>query len=175
MGNAAAFLGRFPFASPSASGMSAATASNQIVKMAERKGFEPSIRLLTVYSLSRRAPSTTRPPLRGALNRGGLRLSSAGESIASSLRELVKTGVAKRGREMAIWRHIPAVGSKIRAKPGAHWHQWIDSYAVYRLALVQWYICNNWLESGSNRAKLGQYELRVKIGLVWSGHSRGDS
>jgi hypothetical protein len=30
--------------------------------LAEREGFEPSIRL-TVYTLSRRAPSTTRPPL----------------------------------------------------------------------------------------------------------------
>ena len=33
-------------------------------KMAERKGFEPSIPF-PVYSLSRGAPSTTRPPLRG--------------------------------------------------------------------------------------------------------------
>ena len=31
--------------------------------MAEREGFEPSKRLYTPYSLSRRAPSTTRPPL----------------------------------------------------------------------------------------------------------------
>ncbi len=31
--------------------------------MAEREGFEPSIRF-PVYTLSRRAPSTTRPPLR---------------------------------------------------------------------------------------------------------------
>ena len=30
--------------------------------MADRKGFEPSIRLL-VYLLSREAPSTTRPPI----------------------------------------------------------------------------------------------------------------
>ena len=30
---------------------------------AEREGFEPSKRLITPYSLSRRAPSTTRPPL----------------------------------------------------------------------------------------------------------------
>src|ERR1051325_10185484 len=30
------------------------------VEMAERMGFEPMIRLLAVYSLSRRAPSTTR-------------------------------------------------------------------------------------------------------------------
>ena len=33
--------------------------------VAEREGFEPSIRLDAVYTLSRRAPSTTRPPLRG--------------------------------------------------------------------------------------------------------------
>ena len=33
--------------------------------MAEREGFEPSIELLTLYSLSRGAPSATRAPLRG--------------------------------------------------------------------------------------------------------------
>ena len=32
--------------------------------MAVREGFEPSIRLQTVYSLSRGAPSATRPPHR---------------------------------------------------------------------------------------------------------------
>ena len=31
--------------------------------MAEREGFEPSIRFLTIYALSRGAPSTTRPSL----------------------------------------------------------------------------------------------------------------
>ena len=35
---------------------------NQLKKTAERKGFEPSIRF-PVYTLSRRAPSTTRTPL----------------------------------------------------------------------------------------------------------------
>ncbi|CRH30524.1 hypothetical protein BN1184_BN_00030 [Pantoea ananatis] len=30
--------------------------------MAVREGFEPSIQLLTVYSLSRGAPSASRPP-----------------------------------------------------------------------------------------------------------------
>ena len=35
--------------------------------MAERKGFEPLIPL-TVYTLSKRAPSTTRPPLRFFIN-----------------------------------------------------------------------------------------------------------
>ena len=33
--------------------------------VAERMGFEPTIRLYTVYPLSRRAPSTARPPLQG--------------------------------------------------------------------------------------------------------------
>ena len=32
--------------------------------LAEREGFEPSIELLTLYTLSRGAPSTTRPSLR---------------------------------------------------------------------------------------------------------------
>ncbi len=34
--------------------------------LAEREGFEPSRRLFTPYSLSRRAPSTTRPPLQAS-------------------------------------------------------------------------------------------------------------
>ena len=34
--------------------------------VAEGEGFEPSIRFFTVYTLSRRAPSTTRPSLPGA-------------------------------------------------------------------------------------------------------------
>ena len=40
--------------------------------MAEKEGFEPSIGLQTLYSLSRGAPSATRPPLRlcGAYNKG---------------------------------------------------------------------------------------------------------
>jgi hypothetical protein len=38
--------------------------------MAERAGFEPAIRF-PVYTLSRRAPSTTRPPLRLQLVRNG--------------------------------------------------------------------------------------------------------
>ena len=43
------------------------TAGSEI--MAEREGFEPSIRL-PVYTRSRRAPSTTRPPLRRRRVRG---------------------------------------------------------------------------------------------------------
>ena len=39
--------------------------NEQSKRMAERKGFEPSRQLYTAYSLSRGAPSTTRPPLRG--------------------------------------------------------------------------------------------------------------
>ncbi len=35
--------------------------------MAEREGFEPS-RRFPAYTLSRRAPSTTRPPLRSGVN-----------------------------------------------------------------------------------------------------------
>ena len=35
-----------------------------IFSMAERTGFEPAIRV-SVYTLSKRAPSTTRPPLHG--------------------------------------------------------------------------------------------------------------
>src|SRR6056297_431261 len=39
--------------------------------MAERQGFEPW-RRFPAYTLSRRAPSTTRPPLRGAFFNAGL-------------------------------------------------------------------------------------------------------
>jgi hypothetical protein len=35
-------------------------------RMAERAGFEPAMELLAPYSLSRRVPSATRPPLLGA-------------------------------------------------------------------------------------------------------------
>ena len=38
--------------------------SGDASQMADRKGFEPSRRLQTAYSLSRGAPSTTRPPVR---------------------------------------------------------------------------------------------------------------
>ena len=38
--------------------------------MAEKEGFEPSIELLTLYSLSRGAPSATRPLLRTIKSRG---------------------------------------------------------------------------------------------------------
>ncbi len=39
--------------------------------MAVREGFEPSIRLQTVYSLSRGAPSASRPPHRFKMARSG--------------------------------------------------------------------------------------------------------
>ncbi len=39
--------------------------------MAVREGFEPSIRLQTVYSLSRGAPSASRPPHRLKMARSG--------------------------------------------------------------------------------------------------------
>ena len=35
--------------------------------LAEREGFEPSIRFLTIYALSRGAPSTTRPSLQSSV------------------------------------------------------------------------------------------------------------
>ena len=37
-----------------------------LMQMAEREGFEPSLRLLTVNRFSKPAPSATRPPLRAA-------------------------------------------------------------------------------------------------------------
>src|SRR5688500_1222269 len=40
-----------------------------LVVLAEREGFEPSIRVLPIYALSRGAPSTTRPSLLIRLSR----------------------------------------------------------------------------------------------------------
>ncbi len=40
------------------------TEVSTFIKLAEREGFEPSMELITPYSLSRRVPSATRPPLR---------------------------------------------------------------------------------------------------------------
>ena len=37
------------------------------LNVAEGAGFEPARQLITVYTLSRHAPSTARPPLRGAI------------------------------------------------------------------------------------------------------------
>ena len=39
-------------------------------RMAVKEGFEPSIRLQTVYSLSRGAPSASRPPHRISILKG---------------------------------------------------------------------------------------------------------
>ena len=44
----------------------------KIKKLAEREGFEPSIEF-PLYTLSKRAPSATRPSLRGVLARQVLR------------------------------------------------------------------------------------------------------
>ena len=43
-------------------------AQRQKKQMAEREGFEPSEHLMSIHTLSKRAPSTTRPPLRWAHN-----------------------------------------------------------------------------------------------------------
>ncbi len=47
---------------------------SRVKELAEREGFEPSRRLNAPYSLSRRAPSTTRPPLRRAQHTCSARL-----------------------------------------------------------------------------------------------------
>ncbi len=48
-----------------------------LLKMAERVGFEPTVHLLSVHSLSRRAPSASRSPLR-IFNGGGSRIRTHG-------------------------------------------------------------------------------------------------
>src|SRR3569623_233528 len=74
--------------------------------MAERKGFEP-LRRLPAYTLSRRAPSTTRPSLRASVRVRARPLASAGqythgrqdrkprvEGIVAAAGRLVSYGVA---------------------------------------------------------------------------------
>src|SRR6056297_323570 len=52
--------------------------------MAERQGFEPW-RRFPAYTLSRRAPSTTRPPLRGAFFNAGLTGNSSAFCLFDSI------------------------------------------------------------------------------------------
>ncbi len=92
--------------------------------LAERAGFEPAIRF-PVYTLSRRAPSTTRPPLRGACHDGGRRILQGGrapfgrfpqpdEKLAVSTR---RTGPF--GRDDSTVRLDPAVRKRPPGSAGA--------------------------------------------------------
>lgn len=75
--------------------------------MAERMGFEPTIQLLTVYSLSRRAPSTTRPPLRCA---GHSRRAAAEQANPQPPAESLFRGWARRARWRAPRCGVPRHG-----------------------------------------------------------------
>src|SRR6185312_13548423 len=55
-----------------------------IAKLAERAGFEPAKRFEAVYTLSRRAPSTTRTPLRSACSAHPARAGRAGYKAGRS-------------------------------------------------------------------------------------------
>ena len=84
--------------------------------MAEREGFEPSIRL-PVYTRSRRAPSTTRPPLRSRRRRGLAAASGGGRPLAgraAGRKRGARAGTAACGRKVAA----AASGCGPRARTG---------------------------------------------------------
>src|SRR5215212_675678 len=85
--------------------------------MAEGEGFEPSIRL-PVYTLSRRAPSATRPPLRRRLRRGRLRCEAPKACSAGALLDAARCLRRKSsGPGSVAGRHL-ASGGQIRKAPG---------------------------------------------------------
>ena len=74
------------------------------MKLAERGGFEPPKRGLDAYTLSRRAPSTTRTPLR-LYPDSGVRPYS-GPPILSGLRPLDKEAICLRRLNRRAWQNV---------------------------------------------------------------------
>src|SRR5215207_1131856 len=86
-------------------------------KLAEGEGFEPTIRL-PVYTLSRRAPSATRPPLRRRLRRGRLRCEAPKAGSAGTRLDVARCLRRKgSGPSSVAGRHL-ASGAQIRKAPG---------------------------------------------------------
>src|ERR1700736_2940692 len=82
-----------------------ATGRRRTVDMAEGAGFEPAIRF-PAYTLSRRAPSTTRPPLRGPHSRVRLAvLSSRRCRYPRKGRTIVRRATSASGRR---WQRVSA-------------------------------------------------------------------
>jgi len=81
--------------------------------VAEGAGFEPAIRF-PVYTLSRRAPSTTRPPLRRrVLDPPVANLAGAGSPASSTLRKSGGAALGRRAvRERAVRYHEAGAGRK---------------------------------------------------------------
>ena len=85
--------------------------------MAEGAGFEPAIRF-PVYTLSRRAPSTTRPPLRRRLRRGRVRCEAPKACSAGTRLDAARSLRRKSsGPGSVAGRHL-ASGGQIRKAPG---------------------------------------------------------
>src|SRR5689334_14364554 len=70
--------------------------------MAEGAGFEPAIRFITVYTLSRRAPSTARPPLRRASRGRRRRGAPAGSAARDTSRSQRRFAIGCAGAEASI-------------------------------------------------------------------------
>ena len=77
---------------------------------AERAGFEPAMELSAPYSLSRRVPSATRPPLRGA--------GASGPAAAVQCKGL-PSGVEKRSRESRGSQGLQPLRRRARGVPPA--------------------------------------------------------
>src|SRR6478735_10957062 len=86
--------------------------------MAERAGFEPAKRGLAAYTLSRRAPSTTRTPLRW--NPARRVLPPSGPQILAATRGWNKQDVAFGGRADGAWHtNVPVAGAAVRGRTRA--------------------------------------------------------
>src|SRR5262249_50681160 len=82
---------------------------------AEGAGFEPARRFITVYTLSRRAPSTARPPLQGATETSG---PVKGAQFTAYRAKSCRGAVERRGREQP--NLLPSAGRRGRRGSRAH-------------------------------------------------------
>ena len=104
--------------------------------MAEREGFEPPIRF-PVYTLSRRAPSTTRPSLRATDWPGGRR------SPSSSFEVVQQNGAARAAPYLHIISNALSFGSTV-AEEGLNYlcgssaeHAWRHLDTMVKLRMIQ--------------------------------------
>src|SRR5262249_22347052 len=81
--------------------------------MAEGAGFEPARRFITVYTLSRRAPSTARPPLQGARRLADRREGCNSQHTERSLASGRWKGVVERSQ--ILFRQLDVEGAAVLA------------------------------------------------------------
>src|SRR5688572_32126081 len=106
-----------PFESAASSPKQKGASRPVLYCLAEREGFEPSISLLSLYSLSRGAPSTTRPPLRSPLPKPSQFYLLASPSAAEHLTSRQLPVASLQSRPDPSWRL--ASGDSRRVRPVA--------------------------------------------------------